>query len=142
MTDDAKKEQKPKGGRLAVRVMAQRAKDKLTELREKEKERRLEVRAKREELERLMVLAMARDRRIQIGTERKEEKQLAFVLGRILLTALAQPDATQAAVGPAEITVLDAELRASLDRYIARQRKSSPSGDSRSGEAPASPSAN
>ena len=140
MTDVAKKEQKPKGGRPAVGVMAQRAKDKLTELREKEKERRLEVRAKREELERLMVLAMARDRRIQIGRERKEEKQLAFVFGRMLLTALVQPDATQAVVGPAEITVLDAELRASLDRYIARQRKPNPSGDSKAGEAPASAS--
>ena len=142
MTDIASTEQKPKGARPSVGVMAQRAKDKLAELREKEKKRRLEMKAKREELERAVVLAAARARRSQVGKERKEEKQLTFVFGRLLLKALAQPGATQAVIGPIEIEALDAELRASLDRYIARQRKSSPSGDSRSGEAPASPSAN
>ena len=134
MTDVASTEKKPKGGRPAVGEIAQRAKDKLAELRKKEKERRLKMKAKREELERAMMLAMARDRRIQVGKERKEEKQLAFTLGRLLLTALAQPGATQAVVGSTEIKALDEELCASFARYVARQRKLNPSGDARAGE--------
>ena len=123
MTDVASTEQKPKGGRPTVGVTAQRVKAELVELREKEKQRRLQTQAKREELKRLMALATARDRRIQAGKERKEEKQLTFVLGQLLLKALAQPGVAQVVVRLPEIEALKEEVKGDqeLVRILRRQ---------------------
>lgn len=129
MADDEINNEKKRRGRPPVGVAAERARERLVQLLEQQKQWQRQARAKRDEQKRVLALAMARDRHARIGKERKEERQLAFTLGRMVLEALAVEGATQAVVGPAEIWGLKPEICESLARYVIRQRESdSPTG--------------
>lgn len=123
MTDNTTQEEE-RGSRSAVSVAAERAKQRLVQLDEQEKQRKLRVEVKRDELQRIRALAMTVEweQYAQIGKERREERQLAFAIGRMVLESLALEGATQTVVGPTEIASLKPETREMLARYIIRRR--------------------